>query len=513
MQDKPYITWITRDTVILAGFVVVKFVLHTLLISPEYELHRDEYLHLDQANHPAWGYVSVPPFTSWVSTVIQWLGNSVVWIKFFPTLFGALTMVAIWKAVESLGGGLFARLLAATGILFSSILRVNTLYQPNSFDVLSWTTFYYTLIRYLRTENTKWLYVGGLVLALGFLNKYNIIFLLIGILPALLITPQQRLFATRSFWLAAALALLLVSSNLIWQFNNGFPVVKHLRELSETQLVHVDFWDFLHSQLFYFIGSLAVLLGSAYALWAYQPFGIYRVFFWTFFFTLAVFIAFKAKAYYAIGLYPIYLAFGATYLEKLLDKGWKRFLRPVLLLLPVLFFIPAYQIGFPNRPPEYILAHQEDYRDLGMLRWEDGKDYELPQDYADMLGWKELARMVDSAYARVPDPAATIVLCDNYGQAGAINYYSALGVRAVSFSADYLHWMILDRPYRHFIRVKEHNEVQDEFAKTSRYFEQAERYGAVTNRFAREYGTTVLVFTNAKVDINARLRAEQAHLR
>ena len=57
-----------------------------------------------------------------------------------------------------------------------------------------------------------------------------------------------------------------------------------------------------------------------------------------------------------------------------------------------------------------------------MLRWEDGKEYPLPQDFADMLGWKELAAKVDKAYLEFNDPAHTLVLCDNYGQAGAINF-------------------------------------------------------------------------------------------
>lgn len=61
---------------------------------------------------------------------------------------------------------------------------------------------------------------------------------------------------------------------------------------------------------------------------------------------------------------------------------------------------------------------------MGMLRWEDGKDHQLPQDFADMLGWKELARKTDSLYALLPNQKETIILCDNYGQAGAINFYS-----------------------------------------------------------------------------------------
>lgn len=134
-----------KKTLILVGFIFLKFLLQYILISPEYDLQRDEYLYLDQAHHLAWGYLSVPPVTSWISSVIYLLGNSVFWVKFFPSLFGALTILVVWKTIEELKGNLFALILGATCILFSTLLRINTLYQPNSLDVLSCTAKYYKL--------------------------------------------------------------------------------------------------------------------------------------------------------------------------------------------------------------------------------------------------------------------------------------------------------------------------------------------------------------------------------
>ncbi|RYG01051.1 MAG: glycosyl transferase, partial [Chitinophagaceae bacterium] len=73
-----------KRTYLLIAFIAVKFILEYILISPVYDLQRDEYLHLDQANHLAWGFTSVPPITSWISLIIKFLGNSVFWVKFFP---------------------------------------------------------------------------------------------------------------------------------------------------------------------------------------------------------------------------------------------------------------------------------------------------------------------------------------------------------------------------------------------------------------------------------------------
>jgi hypothetical protein len=498
----------TKKTIILIGFIILKFALQYILLSPEYDLQRDEYLHLDQAHHLARGYLSVPPVTSWFSYVIFLLGNSVFWVKFFPALFGVLTLIVVWKTIEVLKGNLYALLLGATCIVFSSLLRINMLYQPNSLDVLCWTAFYYVVIQYVTTEEKKWFYIGAVVFAFGFLNKYNILFLLIGLFPALLLSEQRKILTEKKLYLALTLGLLLILPNLLWQYNNQFPIVHHMKELAETQLVNVDRLEFLKEQLLFFIGSLLVIFSSLYSLLFFQPFKKYKFFFTSIIFTLAVFLYFKAKAYYAIGLYPIYIAFGSVFLSEILKTGWTRYLQPVFILIPLLLFIPMYNLVFPNKSPEYIVSHPEKYKKLGMLRWEDGKDHKLPQDFADMLGWKELAHKTDSIYAELQNPEKTLVLCDNYGQAGAINYYTKKRIKAVSFNADYVNWFNLDVQYKNLIRIKEFEENSTEFKETSPYFENSKITGEITNPNAREYKTTIFVFTNAKININKRIEQE-----
>ncbi|WP_264564588.1 glycosyltransferase family 39 protein [Flavobacterium sp. N3904] len=498
----------TKKTALLLSFILLKFALQYILISPEYELQRDEFLHLDQAHHLAWGYLSVPPVTSWISYIIYSLGNSIFWIRFFPALFGALTLFVVWKSIEELKGNTFALLLGATSVLFSALLRINGLYQPNSLDVLCWTTFCFILIKYTNTESSKWFYIGMLVLAFGFLNKYNIVFLLVGVFPALLLTNRSA-FKNKNFYFSILLFLLLILPNLIWQYNNNFPVYHHMQILAKTQLVNVNRWDFLKDQLFFFIGSLYVILVALYGFLFYPPFKKYRFFFWTLVFTLIVFTYLKAKSYYAIGLYPIYIAFGAVYLETILKSGWKKYLQPVAIAIPILLFIPISKIMFPNKSPEYIANHSETYKKFGLLRWEDGKDHKLPQDYADMLGWKELAHKTDSIYATLPKGERTLILCDNYGQAGAINYYTKnKNITALSFNADYVNWFQLDKKYVNLIRIKELNNEETELEETSPFFEKSYIGGSITNLLAREYGTTIFVFEKAKIDINQRIKTE-----
>jgi len=492
----------TKKNIILLGFIILKFFLQYFLIDSGYDLHRDEYLHLDQAHHLAWGYLSVPPFTSWISSLIYLLGNSVFWVKFFPALFGALTIVAVWKAVEELNGSLFAMILSATCVLFSALLATNILYQPNSLDVLCWTTFYFIIIKYFKTEKPKWLYIAALVFSIGFLNKYNILFLVIGFVPAILATLQRKIFIKKDLYFAILLGLILVLPNLIWQYKNNFPVFQHLNELTNTQLIHVNRLDFLKSQIFFFIGSLPVIIVALYALLFYKPFEKYKTFFWSIIFTLLVFAYFKAKDYYAMGLYPVYISFGSVFLGNIFDKGWKKCIKPVLVCLPVLFFIPMYGFVFPNKSPEYKINHPPKFMKDG-YRWEDGKKHDLPQDFADMLGWKELAVTVDSICSELPNLDHTFILCDDYGQSGAINFYTNNKITAHSYSADYINWLPVGKKITDVVLVKEAYYDRDRNrTKEIPLFDTVYLAAQRINQYAREDTISIYVLKGAKVDVN-----------
>lgn len=494
---------------ILSGIVLLKFVLQCFLISPEYDLQRDEYLHLDQANHLAWGYLSVPPFTSWISVLIKWLGNSVFWVKFFPALFGAMTIVVVWKTIETLKGNLFACVLGAISVLLSALLRINTLYQPNSLDILCWTAFYYFVIKYFNSENAKWIYAASITFAIAFLNKYNIIFLAAGFLPALLLSAQRTIFFNKQFWIAAGIAFIIASPNLIWQIQNHFPVVHHMKELAGTQLIHVKRVDFLQSQLMFFMGSLALVALAFYALAVYRPFHRYKFFLPAYIFTIIIFLFLRAKAYYAIGLYPVYIAFGAAYLSVLIKNKWRKILYPIFLIIPIVLFIPMFRIAFPNRSPQFIIEHPKPYQQFGLLKWEDGKNHLLPQDFADMLGWKQLASKTDSVFNTLPVTENTFILCDNYGQAGAINFYKTIpALTASSFHADYVNWVNFSKPINNLILITRRQNQNTTLNKWNSCFDSVYLAAQRINTLARE--DTILIYTlkHPKTDINELLALE-----
>jgi Dolichyl-phosphate-mannose-protein mannosyltransferase len=498
-----------KNSILLLSFIVLKLILQYFAIDPVYDLHRDEYLHIDLGYHLAWGYSSVPPFTSWISLIIILLGKSVFWVKFFPAVFGALTLVIAWKIVEELGGQFYARILTATGIIFSLLLRINTLYQPNSPDIFFWTLTFYFIIKYIKSEDVKWLYATAISFAFGFLNKYNIAFMLLGLFPALLITRQRRLFTKKHFYYAILTALLLILPNLIWQYLNDFPVISHLSTLAETQLVNFRRSDFLTEQLLFFSGSLAVWLAAFVAYFRYEPVKKYVLFFWTYLFTIVVYLFFSAKGYYTLGLYPALIAFGSVYLEHLLQKGWLRFIKVLLIVSPLIVIWTVYPLILPVLSPAEIVKRNKEFKEMGLTRWEDGQDHLLPQDFADMLGWRELAVMVDSAFTQIEKKHYTLIHCDNYCQAGAINFYSKQPYsEALTMSSDYINWYDIEKlEFKNVVLVKEaHNEIN--LQRERALFDSIAYIGEIKNPYAREHGSRVYLLTKPRYSINDILEKE-----
>jgi len=487
---------------LLAGFMVLKMVLHYCIINPVYELHRDEYLHLDMANHLTAGYLSVPPFTAFTSLLIKWLGNSVFWIKFFPALYGALTLLLIWRLVALLEGGWYAQVLAATVFIFSAFLRLNMLYQPNSFDVLCWTWIFYLLVCYRQTEKHAYLLWLGVAMGIGFLNKYNILFLVVGLVPALLLSPQRKIFWNKYLYISAGIALLIALPNIIWQIRSGMPVLHHMKELSQTQLVNVHRMDFIKTQFIFFFTGAFLFVAGLLGLLFYRAFSPYRFVALTYLFVMLLFTYLRAKDYYALGLYPVLLAFGAVYWELLFRAKWLKYLRAVWVLLVIVPFLYILNIAFPVLKPAAIQQKAAKFQAAGLLRWEDGKNHALPQDFADMLGWQEMAALSRKAYAQVPDSDKpyTLIMCGNYGQAGALNYYNRGRIPlACAFSADYVFWF----PHMDTIRciVLLDDEPDERAHQVSK---QIIEVGKVQNPFAREYGTGVFLLKGVSPELSAK---------
>jgi 4-amino-4-deoxy-L-arabinose transferase-like glycosyltransferase len=479
---------------------LVKLVLPYLLQQGVYEPHRDELLYLAEGAHPAFGYMEVPPMISIFAWLTQHLGNNIFWIKFWPSLIGGLNLVIVGRLVISLGGRQFALFLLFCSFFLTGFLRVHFLFQPNSFEVLFYSIIAFGLIRFIQTNENKWLYIAGLGAGLGLLSKYSVAFYLISLLPALLLTPQRKIFLNKHFYQALGLAFLIFLPNLIWQYVNHFPVIYHMKELSSTQLQYVPVSVFLIEQLLMFLPCCFIWIIGFFYLLLNKKMRPFIFLCWAYLGVILILLLFHGKSYYSLGLYPILFGFGSLAIEQwtLRRLFFIRYIITLIIILPGIYFL---FIGIPIYGPEKLAAfYQRTHANgTGLLRWEDQRDHPLPQDFADMLGWEEMARITAKAYHSMDSSQRvnTIIFCDNYGMAGAINFYRKKYKlpEAYSDNASFLYWIPDSIKYQNLVLLTtDPDEMKHAFI---REFEHADVAGRVTNPYAREYGTQVILLTGA----------------
>ncbi|MEP6750025.1 MAG: glycosyltransferase family 39 protein [Bacteroidota bacterium] len=491
---------ITSLQVLIFVLALIKFILPFLLQSSYYEPHRDEFLYLAEGHHMAWGFMEVPPLLSVFAWLVHICGDGFFWIKFWPSLFGALTFIIVAKTICSLGGKHFAIFLGFLAFITGAYLRVHFLFQPNFLEIFFWTLIAWSIISFVQTQQTKWLYIFGLSVGMGMMSKYSVSFFVLSILIGLLLTKHRTIFTNKHFYFSCLLAFTIFLPNLLWQYQHHFPVVFHMKKLQQTQLQYVSPASFLTDQLI--MNLPCVFIWVTGLLWVgFSPKGTqYRFVGWAYVSVIALLLTGHGKNYYALGAYPILFAFGAFQLEQLTAVRFK-VLRYVFVLIAALLGYISLPVALPIFEPTKLVAYYQAHHveKTGVLKWEDLKNHPLPQDFSDMLGWEEMAKKMTLAYNTLDsnEKKRTILFCDNYGQAGAVNYYGPQYKipEAYSDNASFLYWIPDKLDFDNVVLLTDdEQEMQHPFIKN---FITAVLMDSVTSKYAREKGDLIIVLKGA----------------
>lgn len=469
---------------------LIKFILPLFLQSSVYELHRDEFLYYDQGRFFDYGYLENPPLIAYLGTISSWFGGSEAWIKFWPCLFGAGTVVITCLIAAELGGNRFAQFLAGIAIMTGAYMRMHFLFQPNFLDIFFWTLTIYTVIAFINSNNKRWLFVFCAALCLGFLSKYSIVFMAAGLVIALLLSKYRKIFLEKKLWLGALIAALIISQNILWQYQHNWPVVTHMKELQETQLKFGSPLEFIKEQFFLLLPVVFVWIAGLIWLlrqpqWRFIAIGYFIV--------IVLLIVGRGKGYYAIGIYPVLLAAGAVCWEQLsLRRTWIRYSISIFILVFTWMLLPFM---LPIWKPADLAAFNEKYK-FGH-KWEDQQNHWLPQDFADMLGWKEMAEKTERFYNTLSesDQAHTLVYGDSYGHAGALRYYSKGQMRyaVASMSGTNILWYNHKKVINNMLMVVEEM-PSGAYAEFFKHFRSMKVVDSITNIYSRQLGNKIVYY-------------------
>jgi 4-amino-4-deoxy-L-arabinose transferase-like glycosyltransferase len=409
---------------LIAAFAA--FGLH-LVGNPHYGYFRDELYFIVCGQHPQWGYVDQPPIVPLLAAGSQMFGHSLVLLRAVPAFFAAAAVYVTCLLAEELGGGAFAQLIAALCVFFAPVLmNFGMKVSTDTVGLWLWPLAVLYAVRLTKGADARsWLAVGA-VMGICLQSKYSVVFFFTALLLGLLLTPQRRILFSRWFLAGCVLCGLIALPNFLWQAHYGFPMLELLRNGQHGKNVIVGPAQYLVQQLLItnvFLSSVWII-GLGWLLWNARL----RFLGYAYIILMIFMMVLHGKHYYPADVYPYLMAAGGAAIEAWTNR--LQLLRPVVATAVIAMGLVFVPFAMPI-VPEQMMASYQDWL-FGVLHvsrqavaTEHAGQAALPQDWADMHGWPELAATVANVYQSLPpsDRAQAAIVAGNYGEAAAIDFF------------------------------------------------------------------------------------------
>jgi 4-amino-4-deoxy-L-arabinose transferase-like glycosyltransferase len=417
-----------------------------LLRHPAYGFHRDEMLYLAMGDHLDLLRMQFPPMIAILAQAARALPLDLLTaIRLLAALASAALPILTAIICRELGGSRRAQFLTALAVLVALLfLRTGGLFQPVVFEQLWCCLTTLAVVELLAGWNRRWWLVAGAGVGMSALTKFSLVFLGAGLLVAMAFSPLRHDLRTRWPWLGAALVGILALPSLTGQITWGWPFFAQARALQATQLGHFDRLGFLLGQFLmlgpggplWLVGLMALLTTRTLRL--FRPVGVLAL---TVFLLL---LATHGKDYYFGSLHPPLIAAAATMIG-----GWLEGRRRVPVFAGALAFLvlggsALLPMGVPLLPPEPMARYAAALGVTRATRTNYSRTLPLPQDFADMTGWREQVATVGTVFRALSpqDQARAAILGNNYGRTAAVALFGRqFGLPyPISLHGDFYHW-------------------------------------------------------------------------
>jgi Dolichyl-phosphate-mannose-protein mannosyltransferase len=418
-----------RDEVaLLAGLTLLTFLLH-LIFYKGYGFFRDELYFIACSHRLDWGYVDQPPgvaVVAWAARAV--LGDSLFSVRFVPCVFAALQMLLTGLTARAMGGGRYAQCLTCLCVIAAPEYFGSWL-NTDMFMELGWAACAWVAARVLSGESERLWLLFGVFAGLALQGKHAMLFFGFAFAVGLLLSPQRKMVLSPWLWAGGAVAFLIALPNLIWEYQHDWATYVLLSNVAKSNK------NVVLSPLGYLASNVDAMGRFALPVWAaglawclFAPSGRrFRALGWSWVVLFITFLALKGKDYYLTPMYAMLFAAGAVAIESWiawLGSRWKAALRPAIAVIVLLGGMIAWPFAMPVLPVERFIAYAAA---LGATpaKTENIALDKLPQQYADMFGWPEMAATVAQVYNGLPaeERPRCGILTRNYGEAGAIDYF------------------------------------------------------------------------------------------
>jgi len=403
-----------RSTLARGAVITVALLTVTLAVAGGgYGFHRDELYFIEAGLHPAWGYPDQPAAAPLLAAGWHRLVGGSLWgFRLLPAVLAGLIVLVAAATSAQLGGTRRHQVITAVlTALSTTIVVIGHLFSTTTFDVALTATTVWLLIRAVDSPPEfrvrRWLLVG-LTVGLALQFKLLIATVLAASAVALLLVGPRMPLRGPGPWLAAALAAALAAPNLLWQAANDWPQLELSRAIAAgSSGTSVDRWLVLPLQ-FTLTGPVVAtaMVAGIDALLRHRDLRRQRWIGVAYILLLVMVIATGGKPYYTAGLLPALLAAGVPAMTEWVDGSAARRVLAVVLL--VIHAAASAVIALPVVPAPAL--HATPVPDINY-------------DAGETVGWERFVATVAGVAQTVPQPDRdrTIVLTQNYGEAGALD--------------------------------------------------------------------------------------------
>lgn len=218
-------------------------------------------LSVDEAQYWLWsltpdaGYFTKPPMIAWVISIGTSLaGSAESGVRIMAPVLHGITALVLWRLAAYLYHPAAGRL-AALGWIFLPAVGLGSFIMSTDTPLLLFTSAMILALSPLamgKSPGMTGFCLAGIMLGLGFLSKYAAIYSLISLALIWLCQPSVRRLMRISHWGVFILsALIVLSPNIIWNWQNGFATVAHLEHnanIEQTSISVTSGLNFLLSQ-------------------------------------------------------------------------------------------------------------------------------------------------------------------------------------------------------------------------------------------------------------------------
>ncbi len=407
-----------RDRYSAVFFAVSLFLIVFRLLYIQYgplDLVGDEAHYWEWTRRLALSYYSKGPLIAYLMALTTGIaGNTVLAVRFFaPFLLFGGSYYLYRLGGEMFGNakaGVIAGLLLQTTVIFATYGLLMTIDSP---FVFLWCLALWFFWQALKTEKTGYIYLTGIVIGLGFLAKYTMLFFFLCAFFFLLLSSEdRRRFKSVHLYLSFLLSLAVMSPVFIWNARHGWVTMLHteghIHIKNGLRISPASFFDFVGSQLGVITPLLSFLMiylvvkyRRSYATLAREKKYLLCFSLPVLGFFLLKSIQGKVEGNWAMPSYPALFVLSSFYLV----EGWKGFGRKmkafavVSILFSVLFTAVAHFPAILHLPPR-----------LDMTRR--------------LAGWKELGGGISGISAEMAPHGPFFIFSDSYQVASEVAFYA-----------------------------------------------------------------------------------------